>query len=109
MTPSAPSGATKRHLRKLSRFVEQVTLSHQGLGQDAGLLPAPYIVPTPSGKLQARVKCPTLAGQSGEAKLQTPSAKFQLLGFTQLALDPEPTWIPEPGDIPDTVRKMATP
>jgi len=35
------------------------------------------IFPTPSGKLEARAKCPTLSGESGDGERQTPSAKSE--------------------------------
>src|SRR5262249_31599198 len=46
------------------------------------------IFPAVSGKLQARVKCQTLSGESGAEKAQTPSAEFQPLVTTQVPLDP---------------------
>ena len=45
------------------------------------------ICPTLSGKLQARVKFPTVSGKSDAEKLQTPSAKSQTLVSTQIPLD----------------------
>jgi len=35
------------------------------------------IFPTPSGTLEARAKCPTLSGESGDGERQTPSAKSE--------------------------------
>jgi predicted nuclease of restriction endonuclease-like (RecB) superfamily len=46
------------------------------------------IFQTSSGKLQARVKFPTVSGESVDEKLQTPSAKLQPLATTHLPLDP---------------------
>src|SRR5260370_34941109 len=50
--------------------------SHQGLYKMRGLYLGWEIFPTPSGKLQARVKCSTLSSKSVEAKAQTPSAEL---------------------------------
>lgn len=35
--------------------------------------------PDTVGKIQARMKCPTLSGESGAKKRQTPSAKLKII------------------------------
>jgi hypothetical protein len=46
------------------------------------------IFQTPSGQLRAGVKCSTVSSVSAGGKAQTPSAEFQPLLATQVALDP---------------------
>ncbi len=46
------------------------------------------IVPTASGKMQARAKCQTVSGKTAAPKPQTPSAELQPSITTQLPLDP---------------------
>jgi hypothetical protein len=48
------------------------------------------ILPTPSAKLQARVKCPAVTADRAAEKVQTVSAQLQPLVTTQLPLNPSP-------------------
>ncbi len=61
--------------------------SRQGLQKMRTFYLGWEICPTLSGKLQARVKFPTVSGKSDAEKLQTPSAKSQTLVSTQIPLD----------------------
>ncbi len=58
------------------------------LFQMRGLYLGWEIFQTPSGKLQARVKCETVSAESDNQKFQTPSGKLQPLISTQLPLNP---------------------
>jgi predicted nuclease of restriction endonuclease-like (RecB) superfamily len=73
------SDLTARYGRGFSRSnLQQMRLFYSGW----------EICQTPSGKLQARVKCPPLAAESGAQIRQPVSAESQLLVATQLPLDP---------------------
>jgi len=51
--------------------------SRQGLQKMRAFYLGWEICPTPSGKFEARVKCPTLSGESENGKTQTPSAESE--------------------------------
>ena len=65
--------------RLLFRLAEDLTARHgrgfsrQGLQKMRSFYLEWEICPTPSGKFEARAKCPTLSGESEVGKLQTPS------------------------------------